>query len=138
MKNTVLFCVSLLFAATALAQLPVKSEESPRLFWERFTTAVVNGDKATVANLSQFPIEMPYGMPSVKNKTQLFSRFRKVFFSETDAAKCFSKAKPEIDPAKPNAFDITCKNATGDDVIVYSFSLTRNGWRFRAFDNINE
>ena len=31
-------------------------------FWERFRTAVIKKDKTAVANLSQFPISMPYGM----------------------------------------------------------------------------
>lgn len=135
MKKITFLCLALLLASTALAQ---PSDPSPQVFWEKFRAAVVKGDKVTIANLSQFPIGMPYGMPGVKNKAQLVQRFRKVFFSETNAAKCFSKTQPEIDQNKPKEFEITCKNAAGDDVVVYSFALTRNGWRFRALDNINE
>ena len=141
MKTTTLFCLSLILVGAVFAQVPRKVDQhdgSAQVFWEKFSAAVVKGDKATVANLLEFPIGMPYGMPSVKNKAQLVQRFRKIFFSETNAAKCFSKARPEIDPSKPKAFEIICKNAAGDDVIIYSFVLTRNGWRLRAFDNINE
>jgi hypothetical protein len=141
MKKSILLCLSLLLVGTAIAQSPAKiadTNASPQFFWGKFKAAVIRGDKTTVVNLSQFPITMPFGMHSIKTRSQLLQGFGKIFSSETDAAKCFSKANPEVDQAKPNEFTITCKNAAGDDVIVYSFALTRNGWRFRAFDNINE
>jgi hypothetical protein len=81
---------------------------------------------------------MPYGLPTVRTRAQLIKRYRDVFSHETDAAKCFSTAHPEIDQARPKIFTVACKNAAGDEVIIYSFARRRNGWRFTGMDNINE
>jgi hypothetical protein len=81
---------------------------------------------------------MPYGMASVKTRAQLITRYRRVFNGETDAAKCFSTAKPETDPANQKLFTIACKNAAGHEVIIYSFARTAGGWKFAGLDNINE
>jgi hypothetical protein len=99
---------------------------------------VIRGDKAAVATFTRFPVEMPYGMASIKNRAQLITRYRKVFKGETDAAKCFSTAKPENDSANPKLFTVACKNAAGHEVIIYTFARTANGWKFVGLDNINE
>lgn len=133
--------VLLALGATALTQTPVKlvqSDDSIQAFWEKFRAAVIRTDKDAVAALSRFPIGMPYGMPTVKNKTQLIRRYRDVFNREANAAKCFSQAQPEIDKAKPKEFTVACKNSAGDEVIIYSFERAKNGWRFTGLDNINE
>ena len=107
-------------------------------FWETFKTAVSKRDVATIARLSKFPIEMSYGIASVRNKTQLTRRYREVFNEQTDAAACFSKAKPESDPARPKAFSVACPDAAGNEVVIYHFELTRTGWKFTGLDNLNE
>lgn len=132
--------LSLTLSATARAQEPlqrVQSDPSIQVFWEKFKAAVIKQDKAAVAELSQFPIRMPYGVPRVKNKVQLVKRYRDVFHRETDAARCFRAAEPEVDPVRP-VFTIACTNEAGDRVIIYSFGRSRNGWRFNGLDNINE
>ena len=107
-------------------------------FWTRFKSAVINKNKATVAALSQYPIGMPYGFRSIRNKTQLISRYREIFNHEGDASVCFKTARPEGDAAKPKEFIVACPNGAGDPVVIYSFVLTPSGWRFKGLDNLNE
>ena len=57
---------------------------------------------------------------------------------QTDAAACFSKAKPEVDPATPKAFTVACPDAAGNEVVIYHFTQTRAGWKFTGLDNLNE
>lgn len=108
-------------------------------FWEKFKDAVTKGNKTAIAAMSQFPISMPYGMASVRNKSQLVRRYRDVFNHDgSSASSCFSSAKPVIDPARPNYFTVGCKNLAGDEVIIYHFKRTAAGWKFLHLDNINE
>ena len=108
-------------------------------FWEKFRDAVIKGNKTAVASMSQFPISMPYGMASVRNKSQLVRRYRDVFNHDgSSASECFSSAKPVIDPARPNYFTVGCKNLAGDEVIIYHFKQTAASWKFVHLDNINE
>jgi hypothetical protein len=133
----------------AIAPVEVKgkaqSADSIAAFWEKFKAAVIKGDKETVAALSRFPISRSYGMTDLKNKAQLMRHYRELFFGETNAAKCFPKAKPEVSPGtknRPKEFTISCSFAgdggAGDEPFEYRFTLTRNGWRFTSFTNINE
>ncbi len=39
---------------------------------------------------------------------------------------------------KPNSFTVGCKNSAGDEVVIYTFVLTRAGWKFKSLDNLNE
>lgn len=144
-KASSLFLSLALIGTAALTQVPANalmngahSDNSIQVFWEKFRAAVIKGDKALVADLSQFPISMPYGLPTVRTRAQLIKRYRDVFSHETDAAKCFTTAQPEIDQARPKIFTVACKNAAGDEVIIYSFARARTGWRFNGLDNINE
>ena len=131
-------CFGLLLLGMASGESYSQSKQSREVFWEKFRTAVIKKDKTTVAKLSEFPISMPYGMREVRSKAQLIKRYRDVFNHEGDAAVCFAGAKPVTDAAKPKEFTIGCKNAAGDEVVIYSFLLTKNGWRFNGLDNINE
>lgn len=112
--------------------------DAKETFWQTFKTAVSKRDVATIARLSKFPIGMSYGIPSVRTKAQLTRRYRQVFNEQTDAAACFSKAKPETDPANPKAFSVACPDAAGNEVVIYHFELTRTGWKFTGLDNLNE
>jgi hypothetical protein len=108
-------------------------------FWGKFRDAVTRGNKTAIASMSQFPISMPYGMASVRNRSQLTRRYRDVFNHDgSSASECFSSAKPVIDPARPNYFTVGCKNLAGDEVIIYHFKRTPAGWKFLHLDNINE
>ena len=136
----------LLMAAVASIHLVAQSQQptsattnvSHLEFWEKFRTAVIKGNKLEVANLSQFPIPLPYGMGTVRNRTQLLRRYREVFNHEGSAAECFATAKPQIDSARPKEFTVGCQNSAGDEVVIYSFTQGKNGWRFTGLDNINE
>ena len=117
------------------------ADDGMNVFWEKFKAAVIKRDKETVAALSAFPISMGYGIPSIKNKTQLMKNYVTIFAGETNAAKCFRTSKPEIDKKRPKEFTVGCPFAKGgsdEEPFVYTFKLTRYGWRFTSFENINE
>ena len=106
--------------------------------WQTFKTAVSKRDVETIARLSRFPIAMSYGVPLIKTKAQLSKRYRQVFNEQTDAAACFNKANPEVDPANPRHFTVACPDAAGNEVVIYHFEQTRTGWKFTGMDNLNE
>ena len=106
--------------------------------WQQFKTAVTDKNIEVIATLSRFPIGMSYGIPSVKNKADLKKRYRKVFNEQTNAATCFSKAKPEVDPDNAKHFTVACPDAAGNEVVIYHFRQTRIGWKFTGMDNLNE
>ena len=131
----------LLFALIESVAGGASADNSMNAFWEKFKAAVIKGDKETVAALSAFPISLGYGMGSIKTKAQFMKSYRDIFAHETNAAKCFRTAKPAIDKKRPKEFTVGCpfaKDSGGDEPFVYTFKLTRNGWRFTGFENINE
>lgn len=141
MKKTAILFLWLALVGTAWAQASqkhVQTDASIDVFWEKFRAAVTKNDKMVVASLSQFPIAMPYGVRTIRNNAQLIRRYRDVFNGETNAAKCFREARPEINPDNPAEFTVGCKNTAGDEVVIYSFGRTRNGWKFTGLDNLNE
>jgi hypothetical protein len=113
-------------------------QDARQTFWEQFKTAVTKRDVQTVARLSQFPIGMSYGIPAIKTKAQLTKRYRQLFNEQTDAAACFNKAKPEVDPANAKAFTVACPDAAGNEVVIYHFQQTKSGWKLTGLDNLNE
>ena len=112
--------------------------QSTDSFWQEFKTAVSKRDVETIARLSKFPIEMSYGIASIKTKAQLTKRYRQLFNEQTDAAACFSKARPEMDADNPKHFTVACPDAGGNEVVIYHFQQTRAGWKLTGLDNINE
>jgi hypothetical protein len=140
-KRSIVLVLVLAAMAIALVSARVQTTQGDtpmESFWTKFKAAVIKGDKNAVAQLSQFPIGMPYGVPAVKSSAQLAKRYRQVFNGQTNAEKCFAEARPVIDPDNPKRFTVGCKNAAGDEVIIYSFVLTPTGWKFKSLDNINE
>lgn len=134
-----IFCLGLLLSGAVGSSLSSTPQEPAKeIFWAKFKTAVIKKDKAAVAALSQYPVGMPYGYRSIRNRAQMIQRYRDVFNHEGDAAECFKTARPESEAGKPKEFTVACPNGAGDLVVVYSFALTRNGWRFKDLDNINE
>jgi hypothetical protein len=121
-----------------IAVLLLTGADTRDAFWQQFKTAVTNKDVEAIATLSRFPIGMSYGIPSVKSKADLRRRYRKVFNEQTNAATCFSKAKPEVDPDNAKHFTVACPDAAGNEVVIYHFTQTRSGWKFTGMDNLNE
>ena len=133
------FTLVVLVLSLSMTGKSVQVDQSIQTFWTKFKAAVIKGDRIAVTQMSQFPIEMPYGVPSVKTRAQLTKRYREVFNGETNAAKCFAESKPEVDPQNAKRFTVGCKiQNTGDVVIIYGFVKTRTGWKFDSLDNINE
>lgn len=121
-----------IIARQAASDLALKS------FWKKFKTAVISGNKHIVSNLSEFPVGMSYGIPRIRNRSDLLRRYQKVFSEQTDAAKCFDTKEPELESAKPTRATVACPNSAGHEVVIYQFRLTRTGWKFVGLDNINE
>src|SRR5438046_9351104 len=61
-------------------------------FWKKFRSTVIAGDKATVAEMTKFPLSMPYLVKAVKNKEDFLRRYNEIFKGEANAAQCFAKA----------------------------------------------
>jgi hypothetical protein len=121
-----------------VAVLLLTVQDSRDTFWQQFKEAVNDKNVDIIATLSQFPIEMPYGIGSIKTKADLRRRYRRVFNEQTNAATCFSKAKPELDPENAKHFYVVCPDAAGNETIMYHFTQTKTGWKFTGLDNINE
>jgi len=110
-------------------------------FWKKFRSAVIAGDKATVAEMTKFPLSMPYGVKVVENKEDFLRRYNEIFKGEANAAQCFARAEPRKESAR--RYEIYCPfKETPDDrenaPIRFVFELTKGGWRFAGLDNINE
>jgi hypothetical protein len=110
-------------------------------FWRDFRSAVIAGDKAKVAEMTKFPLSMPYLVKTVKNKDELLRRYNEIFKGEANAAQCFANAKPRKE--SDLRYEIYCPfKETPDDrenaPIRFQFELTKGGWKFAGLDNINE
>lgn len=131
----VLCLFAIAVCASAASQ---QSDPSVEQFWAKFKGAVQKADKPSVASMSQFPIEMSYGIPSIRNRTQLARRWRELFSDQANAVKCFQDSKPVPDETNRNRFTVWCKDVGGNEVIAYNFVRTRTGWKLGGLDNINE
>jgi hypothetical protein len=110
-------------------------------FWQKFKSAVIAGEKVAVAEMTKFPLSMPYGVKAVKNKEDFLRRYDEIFRGEADAAQCFGSA--EFRQESDRRYDIYCPfKETPDDrenaPLRFMFELTKGGWRFVGLDNINE
>ena len=132
------FVLCLFAIAVCVSTAAQQSDPSVEQFWAKFKAAVQKADKPSVAAMSQFPIGMSYGIPSIRNRTQLARRWRQLFSDQSNAVKCFATSKPVPDEADRNHFTVWCKDVGGSEVIAYHFVRTRAGWKLSSFDNINE
>jgi hypothetical protein len=110
-------------------------------FWKKLRSAVIAGEKATVAEMTKFPLSMPYEVKAVKNKEDFLRRYNEIFKGEANAAQCFATGKPRKESAR--RYEIYCPfKETPDDwenaPIRFIFELTKSGWKFAGLDNINE
>jgi hypothetical protein len=141
MKKLAIWFAMFALTATVFAALQSPSDSSITTFWDKFKAAVIKGDKEVLFAMSSLPINLGFGMRDIKTKAQFMQKYRYIFADQTDAAKCFRTAKPQIDTNRPNEFTVGCpfaKDSGGDEPFVYTFKLTLIGWRFVKFENINE
>ena len=132
--GVVLALLSLGFEAPTLGG----SDKSIDQFWASFKAAVQKQDKQSIISMSEFPIEMPYGIAKIRNRTQLIRRYRALFNEQTNAAKCFADARPVVETGDANRFTVGCKDAAGNEVVVYGFVRRRGSWKLKYLDNVNE
>jgi hypothetical protein len=130
-----------LMLAVCSFNLQISAQTNFNNFWTKLKTAVRAKDKTAVAGLTKFPLSMPYGQASVKSKAQLSARYSEIFDGEADAVKCFVAEKPQLE--SKSRYFVSCgfkndKSGEAGKPIVYSFELTKTGWRFTGLDNINE
>ena len=110
-------------------------------FWKKFKAAVAADDKAAAAEMTKFPLSMPYGVRVVKSKEDFLRRYNEIFKGEANAAQCFGKAEPHKESDRQ--YDIYCPfKGTPNDwenaPIRFIFELTKGGWKFVGLDNVNE
>lgn len=111
------------------------------VFWKKFKSAVIAGDKAPVAEMTKFPLSMGYEGKAVKNKQDFLRRYDEIFKGEANAVQCFGSAEPHKQTARQ--YEVYCpfKETPSDwenAPIRFIFELTKGGWRFVGLDNINE
>jgi hypothetical protein len=110
-------------------------------FWKKFKSAVIAGDKGAVAEMTKFPVSMPYGVKSVKDKEDFLRRYNEIFKGEANAPQCFGRAEPHKESDR--RYEIYCPfketpNDRENAPIRFIFELTKSGWKFAGLDNINE
>ena len=137
-KSSLVLCLFLGLQVHAQSQAP--DSDFPA-FWAKFKSAVIAGNKSSVADLTKFPLSMQYGIKAVKNKEDLVRRYGEIFNGEANAAQCFASAKPE--KQSTGRCEVYCPfKETPDDrenaPIRFEFELTKSGWKFAGLDNINE
>jgi hypothetical protein len=111
------------------------------VFWKKFKSAVIAGDKAAVAEMTKFPLSTSYLVKVVKNKQEFLRRYNEIFKGEANAAQCFASAKPQKESAQSYAVYCPFKDTPNDREnapIRFIFELTKSGWKFAGLDNINE
>ena len=99
------------------------------------------GDKAKVAEMTKFPLSMPYEVKAVKNKEDFLRRYNEIFKGEANAAQCFKSAEPDKESDRRYGIYCPFKDTPNDwenAPIRFIFELTKSGWKFVGLDNINE
>ena len=128
-----------------IVTISVNAQKGFDTFWAKFKSAVLKGDKSTVANLTRFPFSLGYDPRAknqegfIKTRASFLRRYKYVFDDEVDAVRCFQKNDPEKDRKD---YFVACsfrsEPAGSEKPFIYTFKLTKQGWRFVEFTNINE
>ena len=131
-----------LAAVFILLSFPCAFAESDfSTFLGKFKSAVIAGDKAAVAEMTKFPLSMPYEVKAVKNKEGFSRRYDEIFKGEANATQCFKSAKPQKESDRRYGIYCPFKDTPNDwenAPIRFIFELTKSGWRFVGLDNVNE
>jgi hypothetical protein len=140
-KTTLTFIlIGSIFAMSLPAN--IYAQQNSNQFWAKFKNAVIKGDKNVVANMTKFPLSMPYGVKSVKTKADFIKRYDKILNMEADAKRCFEAGSIEKEENSKRYFvNCTFKSepeSSENRPIYYYFEKTKNGWKFTGLDNINE
>ena len=117
------------------------AESDFSLFLGKFKSAVIAGDKAAVAEMTKFPLSMPYEVKAVKNKEGFSRRYDEIFKGEANAAQCFKSAESQKESDRRYGIYCPFKDTPNDwenAPIRFIFELTKSGWKFVGLDNINE
>lgn len=141
MRKSKILLIGLISLCFLFDAVGVSAQTKIDVFWKKFKAAVTKKDKSAVAAMSKLPVSMPYGVRSVKTKAEFLRRYNEIFYGEADAAKCF-KTSP-LNKVSATRYEVSCgfrKDTIGDggEPLVYTFELTKSGWKFTSFDNINE
>lgn len=129
------------FSILATDPEPIGTQIDFSAFWKEFRSAVIAGDKATVAEMTKFPLSMSYLVKDVKNKEDFLRRYNEIFKGGPNAAQCFASAEPRKESAR--RYEIYCpfKDTPKDwenAPFRFLFELTKTGWKFAGLDNVNE
>ena len=133
--------VRVISVALLISIMPVHGQTDFSAFWKKFSSAVIAGEKATVAEMTKFPLSMPYGVKAVKDKEDFLRRYNEIFKGEANATQCFRSTEPQKESAR--RYEIYCPFKESPDdkenaPIRFIFELTKSGWKFAGLDNINE
>ncbi len=139
LKNRLLL-IGTLFTGYLFAPLSLSPQTDFNTFWGKFKNAVAKNDKATVADLTKFPLSMPYGAKSVKTKAEFLESYDSILNMEANAKRCFQATKPK---QEGKGYTVYCTfkklpESSENRPIRYYFGMTKTGWKFEGIDNINE
>ena len=124
----------LVFCAVALSGQTGKRQNSApsfKPFWTAFKEALAKNDKEAVADMTRFPLQMPYGVRSVAGKAAFIKGYGKIFDAETK--KCFATAEPQLESGKVKGYTVSCGEA-----MLYWFEAVNGSYKFTRVDNVNE
>ena len=110
-------------------------------FWKEFKSTVIAGEKLKVADMTKFPLSMPYLQKAVKNKAEFLRRYNEIFKGEANAAQCFASGKPVKESTQRYQVYCPFKETPNDwenAPICFIFEQTKSGWKFAGLDNVNE
>lgn len=123
----------LVLCAAALSGQTARRASAPAFkpFWSAFKDAVAKNDKEAVANMTRFPLQMPYGVRSIGSKAAFIKSYAKIFDAETK--KCFAAAEPQLESGKVKGYTVSCGEA-----MLYWFEAVGGSYKFTSVDNVNE
>ena len=102
------------FSILAADPEAIRTQADFSAFWKKFRSAVIAGDKAAAAEMTKFPLSMPYEVKAVKNKENFLRRYDEIFKNEANAAQCFRSIEPQKESDR--RYEIYCPfKETPDD-----------------------